>query len=176
MTKAYPIRKTPRAQWFNYNESTYFITICTKDMRHYFGEIDDSCMYLSPLGSFLSDELSYPHRHHEHIDIPLFVVMPNHMHAIVTVGTRAVSETQPKKTSDIPPEPADMARHVPTLLGSYIASLKSAVTRFAHRNNIPFAWQPRYHDHIIRGFDDLNKIGEYIENNVARWSSDRFNL
>ena len=42
-------------------------------------------------------------------------------------------------------------------------------------NNIPFAWQPRYHDHIIRGIDDLNNIGDYIENNVARWSYDRFN-
>ena len=181
MTNAYPIRKSPRANWFEYNEACYFITICTKNMRHFFGEISDNCMYLSPIGSFLSEELSSPHRHHDHIDIPLFVVMPNHIHAIITVGTRRAASAR-----DLPPaaadmarqsagSSADMARHVPTLLGSYIASLKSAVTRYAHMNNIPFAWQPRYHDHIIRGIDDLNNIGDYIENNVARWSYDRFN-
>jgi REP element-mobilizing transposase RayT len=150
-------------------------------MRHFFGEISDNGMYLSPIGSFLSEELSSPHRHHDHIDIPLFVVMPNHIHAIITVGTRRAASAR-----DLPPAAADMARqsagssavmarHVPTLLGSYIASLKSAVTRYAHMNNIPFAWQPRYHDHIIRGIDDLNNIGDYIENNVAHWSYDRFN-
>ena len=172
MTTAYPIRKTPRAQWFDYNGSTYFVTICTKDMRHYFGEIFDDEMHLSPMGQFLHDELSSPTAHHPHVGVPLFTVMPNHVHLILTVGTRRADEKKHPLT-------ADTARRVPTahtLLGTYIASLKSAVTRYANLCGIPFAWQPRYHDHIIRGFDDANNIGRYITGNVLRWSIDRFNV
>lgn len=46
---------------------------------------------------------------------------------------------------------------------------------FAPRNNIDFGWQERYHDHIIRGTDDGNKIASYIETNVIRWDMDCFN-
>ena len=170
MTDAYPIRKTPRAQWFDYNGATYFVTICAKDMRHFFGEIHNDEMHLSPIGQFLHNELSTPTAHHPHISVPLFTVMPNHIHLIVTVGTQR---------EKIPPSAADTARRVPTehtLLGSYIASLKSATTRYANLQRIPFAWQPRYHDHIIRGIDDANNIGRYITENVLRWQIDRFNM
>ncbi|MCM1093425.1 MAG: hypothetical protein NC248_06240 [Bacteroides sp.] len=48
------------------------------------------------------------------------------------------------------------------------------MTVFARRNDIEFGWQPRYHDHIIRGIRDGNLIAEYIENNISRWTSDCF--
>lgn len=176
MTDAYPIRKSPRAQWLDYNGATYFVTICTKEMRHFFGEIYDNEMHLSPIGQYLHNELSAPTAHHPHIDVPLFTVMPNHIHMIVTVGTqRAVSAEDEK----IPPSTTDTARRVPTshtLLGSYIASLKSSVTRYANQIGLPFKWQPRYHDHVIRGIDDANNIGRYITENVLRWQIDRFNI
>lgn len=34
-------RKSPRATWHKYNGGEYFITICTKNRIHYFGEIVD---------------------------------------------------------------------------------------------------------------------------------------
>lgn len=37
----------------------------------------------------------------------------------------------------------------------------------------PFAWQRLYYDHIIRDSGEMNQIAEYIENNVAKWESDR---
>ncbi len=37
-----------------------------------------------------------------------------------------------------------------------------------------FAWQPRYHDHIIRNDESFQKISEYIKNNPANWSADQF--
>ncbi len=187
MTNPYPIRKSPRASWFEYNEARYFITICTKDMRHYFGRIHNGVMCLSTLGEFLHQELSCPGIHHPHIEIPRFVVMPNHMHAIVYVGTQraasadggrraVVSDADADDRMGTAAYNADAARRVPTLLGAYVRSLKSAVTRFAHQNAIPFEWQGRYHDHIIRGLDDLNNINSYIENNIANWETDCFYL
>ena len=62
------------------------------------------------------------------------------------------------------------------LLSSYVGPLKSAVTKYAHQCKKDFSWQPRYHDHIIRGVQDGNNISTYIENNVANWTKDCFYL
>ncbi len=78
-------------------------------MRHFFGEIYE--MHLSPIGKYLHNELSAPTTHHPHIDIPLFTVMPNHIHMIVTVGTQRAVSAEDEKT---PPSTADTARRVPT--------------------------------------------------------------
>lgn len=32
-----------RANWHNYNGGVYFVTICTKNREHYFGEITHCC-------------------------------------------------------------------------------------------------------------------------------------
>jgi len=56
-----------------------------------------------------------------------------------------------------------------------IGSFKSAVSKFANENNIEFYWQSRFHDHIIRSQDELERIYEYIQNNVTTWNNDRFN-
>ena len=53
--------------------------------------------------------------------------------------------------------------------------LKSAVTKFANKNRIVFAWQTRFYDHIIRNQSEMNRIVDYIENNPALWDSDCYN-
>ncbi|MFK8164863.1 MAG: hypothetical protein AB8H12_20625 [Lewinella sp.] len=39
---------------------------------------------------------------------------------------------------------------------------------------IPFGWQTRFHDHIIRNNDEFLRITNYIANNVANWQDDKF--
>ncbi|MHC0439586.1 hypothetical protein [Flavobacterium sp. 3-210] len=40
-----------RAQWWDYGwNAAYFITICTQDREHYFGEIQNNKMILSEVG------------------------------------------------------------------------------------------------------------------------------
>jgi REP element-mobilizing transposase RayT len=38
-----------------------------------------------------------------------------------------------------------------------------------------FAWQPRFHDRIIRDENELNRIREYIIKNPEMWHRDRNN-
>ena len=59
-------------------------------------------------------------------------------------------------------------------LSVVIGGMKSSVTNFANQNAIPFAWQPRFHDRIIRTTDEINRVAYYIENNVAQWQCDEF--
>lgn len=77
-----------RATWWNYGwAGAYFITICTKDRNHYFGEIKNGEMKLSPCG-ILADVFWHEIKNHA-IDIELgaFVVMPNHIHGIIILNT-----------------------------------------------------------------------------------------
>lgn len=56
-----------------------------------------------------------------------------------------------------------------------VAGIKSAVTRFANENNIIFAWQPRFYEHIVRSRTEMNRIAEYIEQNPYNWATDEYN-
>ncbi len=59
-------------------------------------------------------------------------------------------------------------------LSRIIGQYKSAVTKNANEHVISFAWQPRYHDHIIRNITEMNHIADYIQNNPMKWELDRF--
>ena len=55
----------------------YFITICTKDKEHYFGEIADGIMNLSEVGECLQEQITQTPeiRADMNVEIPLFVIM-----------------------------------------------------------------------------------------------------
>ena len=59
-------------------------------------------------------------------------------------------------------------------LSRIIGQYKSAVTKYANEHDIPFVWQPRYHDHIIRNQLEMNRIADYVQNNPMKWEMDRF--
>jgi len=63
----------------------------------------------------------------------------------------------------------------PGTLSAMIRSYKSAVTKWCNDNHISnFAWQSRFHDHVIRNQEEFDRIEYYILNNVANWNSDKF--
>jgi len=58
-------------------------------------------------------------------------------------------------------------------LASVIRGIKISTTTFARKNQIPFQWQRSFYDRIIRDTDEMNRIAEYIENNVAEWDTEK---
>ena len=58
-------------------------------------------------------------------------------------------------------------------IATVIRSYKSVVTNKSRQINPNFAWQPRFHDHIIRNEKSLNRIRKYIRNNPVIWQRDR---
>jgi REP element-mobilizing transposase RayT len=194
-----------RAAWHDYDGGSYFVTVCTKKHVHYFGEVvrvsdcsemttnkDESVMRLSPVGQFLTDQIIYITEHCSYAEIPLFVVMPNHFHAIVFIDHEKTPYPRRDMSKFVESRQCDTAT-APTLQGlpsqismkeiSYLqgwlsvalGGLKSAVTKFAGENAIDFAWQKRFDDRIIRDDNEMSRIANYIENNVARWDTDCFN-
>ena len=76
-----------RLQNWNYGwNAIYFVTICTKNRRHFFGEITNGKMHLSPVGA-IADVLWHELTNHfDGIELDAFVVMPNHIHGIVVIN------------------------------------------------------------------------------------------
>lgn len=59
-------------------------------------------------------------------------------------------------------------------LASIVRGFKAGVTKNARIINPEFAWQSRFHDHIIRNDQSYQKISDYINNNPLNWSDDLF--
>ena len=59
-------------------------------------------------------------------------------------------------------------------LASIIRGFKIGVTKNIRQMNPDFAWQSRYHDHIIRNEPSYQRISEYIINNPLKWFEDEF--
>ena len=56
-------------------------------------------------------------------------------------------------------------------LGKIIRHFKAKATKKIHDAAFSnFGWQGRFHDHIIRDEDDLERVREYIRNNPLCWS------
>jgi REP element-mobilizing transposase RayT len=78
------------------------------------------------------------------------VLMPNHFHAVVVVN----------RASEVAPR-----------LGGFVAQFKSRVSKAAGEG----IWQRGYHDHWVRGDEDLYRIRTYIANNPLKWHLDKAN-
>jgi putative transposase len=169
----------------------YFITICTQNREHYFGEIMDGKMQLSNLG-VVADILWHqiPH-HHLNVELGAFVVMPNHIHGVLIINndtdnvdnvdnveTLHATSLQQQQTTQTPDNQINeqMSKISPksNSISVIIRSYKSAVTKHANRLGFDFKWQSRFHDHIIRNDQSFQKISEYITNNPANWQDDKF--
>ena len=75
-----------RAIWHDYNGGSYFITICTKDREHFFGEILDGEMVLSDIGKYADEQFKNVTSHYPYAEIPLWTIMPNHLHAVGVIS------------------------------------------------------------------------------------------
>ena len=182
--------RVPSARYIahDYNHGMYFITVCTAAHEHYFGKITNGEMELNALGEYLLQNLQNVSLHYPYAEIPLFVIMPNHIHAIVIIDdTRRdvacrvsnindayhVSTEKPSIINfEKNPKMQSVAKQC-GLLSTTIGGLKSAITKYANTNKITFGWQTRFYDRIIRDQDECNQIAIYIEENPAKWEIDK---
>jgi REP element-mobilizing transposase RayT len=160
---------------------------------HYFGAIENGQMQLSEIG-VIADVLWHEIPHHSPlVKLGEFVVMPNHIHGILILTEPApvvdggvdrrdvacnvsTTTTTTTKTPPMTEKNEFMSNISPksNSISTIVRSYKSAVTKHAHRLGFDFAWQTRFHDHIIRNGESFEKISNYIINNPVNWQEDKF--
>jgi len=163
-------RRSIRLQDYDYGlAGAYFITIVTKDRKCLFGEIADGEMRINDCGKIVQDEWEKSAQIREEIELDAFVVMPNHIHAIVII-----TEGAGRATGRSPLQSGPAKRS----LGAFVGGFKSVVTRSINESRGSpgtAVWQRNYFEHIIRDENSLHRIREYILNNPSRWEFDREN-
>lgn len=157
-----PKRKPTRLQNYNYSQNGYyFITICTHNRKNILSDIivgeGFPLPQLTEDGKILENILLSVNEKYNCINIDKYVIMPNHIHAIIIIEN-----------------PTAGASPCPTL-SNIVCAFKSMTTRKCHliKPNIKI-WQTSFHDHIIRGEDDYLKIWNYIDTNPQKWEEDKF--
>ena len=145
-------------------------------------------MQLSPIGQYANQLIMDITIVYPHVEIPLFVIMPNHIHAIIYIDGEAIWDMNSGNALNIGNDGDAMNRvstggvtgklnpMVSNCLGTVVRRLKARITRWANQNNIPFGWQARFYDRVVRNQNELNNIAEYIENNVINWHLDEMNM
>ena len=146
----FPIRKHPRMGWYDYRTAnTYFVTICTWQKRCLFGR---PCT-LNPAGRWADVGFGQIPVHFPGVTVEKWVVMPNHVHALVTLTGDGAS------------------------LSNVVGQYKSFVSRKIHGSCPELrVWQTSFHDHVVRNQQDYQRIWAYIDGNPSNWEKDCFYL
>lgn len=165
-----------RLRGWNYaRNGHYFITIVTYGREHRFGEIVDGQMVLNEIGKIVYDEFFKSFEIREELFPGEFVLMPNHLHAIVILDKNGC-ELDVKTPTQLYREPQSIS--------SFVAGFKSAainkIDDWMDENNRSMKkfnktnplWQANYHDHIIRNEQEYIRISEYIVHNPENWEED----
>lgn len=186
-----------RAQWWDYGwNGAYFITICTQNREHYFGEIQNNKMILSHVG-IIADLLWHQiPKHHKNVELGDFVVMPNHIHGILIIDKQldnvnvdnmdnvetghalSLPSIQMLQTSSpVEFQKPSLKRFQnigKNIISSIVGSYKSAVTKHANRLGYTHQWQKLFYDNIIRDNNQYQRISDYIVSNPENWAKDKF--
>ncbi len=126
-----PERKLTRLPDFDYSEQNYYyVTICTHQKRHIFWDVDK----LNAMGRIAEEELLSISDRFDGVKVDKYVIMPNHIHAIIVIGC----------------EITEQSRLFPTL-STVIGLYKSGVSKRIHTDRPSMQiWQKSFYDRIIR--------------------------
>ena len=197
------IRRPNRLPGYDYSRpGYYFVTVCTNNHVQLFGMVKNNKMVQSEAGAMVDAVLRSAPQHYPGVDIDEYIVMPNHVHAIIQltkcVGAaprgRPINNGQAQGPDNGQAQGHDNGQAqghdngqaqgpVPT----YWLSVSDVMRRFKTLttkkyidgvNNYNWSsfnkrlWQRSYYDHIIRNKQSLRHIRQYIKNNPQTWESD----
>ena len=99
----------------------------------------------------------------ENLAVDAYVIMPNHIHLLLRIEEGAIHESPLREKGKR------------SLLGKAIGYLKMNSSKRIHECHPSLEiWQRGYYEHVIRNESDYREIWNYIDQNPAKWSEDRY--
>ncbi|WP_130870328.1 transposase [Intestinimonas massiliensis (ex Afouda et al. 2020)] len=150
-------RRPLRLKGYDYAAAGYyFVTVCTKNRALYLRRgahcAPEPLPPLTAAGIAAERALLAIPAHYPGVAVDKYVVMPNHVHMILTL-----------------PAHNGRALRAPTV-SRIVRGWKEAVTKAL---GTP-VWQKSFYDHIIRDENDYLRIWTYLETNPAKWAEDKY--
>ncbi len=175
------LNRSKRMVEYDYSRpGRYYITQCTQNRAYLFGDVVNKEMYLSVCGRIVKQELLKLPEYHCRIVLHEWVIMPDHIHAIIELGdygfNNGVAVTAGQfHEIDLPKFPTReqyrLSRRnmlIPKIMGKFKMQTSKQINiarNTAGRKN----WQTDYDDRIIRNDAEYQRIVEYIRNNPGAW-------
>ncbi len=181
----YRIGSARKPNWDYRTNGMYYVTICTGNRALHFGDVCDEEMIFTDIGRIANTCWLEIPEHFEFVQLDEFQIMPNHMHGLLKIQhdqnnaeplhvepvhatvLRNGDQNKNEKMAGISPKKGSLS----TIIRSY----KSAVTKDARIIDPGFTWQAKFHDSIVRDFQSLINIRNYIKNNPKNWRKDKLN-
>ena len=154
-------RKHPRLARYDYSTAgAYFITICTQNRKCLLSYIAGQKLAPAEIrytayGKIAEEQLFLLEKRYPCLKIDQYVIMPNHIHAILLLDGAAGAS--PRST-----------------ITDIVCAYKSLTTRACKKvQPIEKLFQTSFYEHVIRGREDYDDIAEYIANNSKQWELDK---
>ena len=162
-----------RLPGYDYGQSgAYFVTICAKDRQPHFGTVavpdgDWAAAVVRPtaLGLRVLSGWDAIPLFASFAALDAFVLMPDHVHGLLLLDKNEPIGPPPPFENQFAPQRDNLA--------AILRGFKAGVSSYARAQGLPFAWQARFHDRVVRSDDELTRIRHYILTNPSRWESER---
>lgn len=153
-----PVRKPTRLRGVDYAAAgAYFVTMCVQHMEPRFGTIRDGQVILNTAGEMVARVWEENIARYPGTELDAYVVMPNHMHAIVFLGT----------DPDI-----DLNAALTRIVQSFKSLTTVEYTRGVRDGIYPpyerILWQRSFNERILRDDREMDIVRTYIESNPGR--------
>ena len=187
-----------KPNWNYASNAAYFITLVTQNRECNLGHIIKTDigaqMKLSDFGKIVKSEWIKSFEIRTELFLDEYIIMPNHIHAIIILNGVGVAEThgrasqtQPRASLQPQPRASQQSQtqfiRLPKSISSFIAGFKSAVNtkiddyideqnleipKYNRKNHF---FQPNYHDRIVHSIFDHHRIANYIKRNPEKWNA-----
>ena len=163
--KDLPKRKHPRLANYDYSSAgAYFVTMCTQNRRCVLSHIvgrglapaETIGIEYTSFGESAEKQLCLLEHRYPYLAVDQYVIMPNHIHAIMILNDETAAGASPRPT-----------------ITDIVCAYKSLTTRECKKNGFDGKlFQTSFYEHIIRGREDYEELVKYICENPIRWYYD----
>ena len=164
-------RRSIRLQVHDYAApGAYAVTFCTHQRECWLASVEGTGAVATEMGAVVEDHLRSLRRWFPLAHVDTFVVMPNHVHAIIVIRA---GQTQP--SNDVRAQELRGSR--PRSIPAIVQNVKSVFARRIHAlRGTPGApvWQRDYYERVLRE-NEVEHARAYIAANPARWNKDAHN-
>ncbi|MCE2502156.1 MAG: transposase [Dehalococcoidia bacterium] len=160
-------RRSIRLRNFDYTTvGAYFVTVCTHNRVPLFGEIQGDEMWLNDAGQIVQDIWNGSPDQYSHVQLDAWVVMPNHVHGIITL-------VDPNDVGagfkPAPTPPNEKRRPLSEIVRAFKTFSARRINEYRGTSGTT-VWQRHYYEHVIRSETSLHDIRHYIVHNPAKWA------
>ena len=176
-------RKPQRLHEYDYSQNgVYFVTICTHGRMPLFGAVQNNAVVLNDAGNMVMHRLKNI-SDHVGVTVDKFVVMPNHIHAIIMIDRDEIAKESGTAWRPGTAQRTGTARGPFPTLSEYIRRFKTITTKL-YIDGVkegcypPFdqaIWQKSFYDRILRDENEYLSAWKYIDENPLEWSLDEYN-